>query len=112
MCVTIERENPNSRGSVELEGLRFKCTFIAYEAFLNGFILGYCKMLCVDALYLSGLYEGTLLAVVVLDADNHLFDVAYVVVSPKKNNDWYGFLFVLQIFNTNTTAANLRSWVR
>ena len=63
---------------------------------MNGFILGCRKMLFVDASHLSGPYEGTLLGVVALDADNHFFDVAYAIVASENNDDWLWFLSVLR----------------
>jgi len=87
MCAAIERANPGSRAFVMLEGSRFKRLFIAYGACLNGFILGCRKMIFVDGSHLSRLYEGTLLGVVALDADNHLFDAAYVIVSGENKDD-------------------------
>jgi len=83
MCVAIVRANPDSRAFCEVEGSRFKRMFVAYGASLNGFILGCRKMLFVDGTHLSGPYEGTLMAATALDADNHLFDVAYAVVMLK-----------------------------
>ena len=96
MCAAIERGNPDSRAFVELEGTRFKRMFVAYGACLNGFILGCRKVLFVDASHLSGPYEGTLLGAVALDADNHLFDVAYAIVASENNDDWLWFLSVLR----------------
>jgi len=40
---------------------------------------------------LSGPYEGTLLAAVALDADNHVFDVAYDVVGGRPMRTGCGF---------------------
>lgn len=51
-------------------------------------------MLFVDGTHLSGPYEETMLAAVVLDADNHMFDVAYAVVGGETNEDWLWFLTV------------------
>jgi len=95
MCAAIERANPDSRAFVEVEGSRFKRMFVAYEACLNEFILGCRKMLFADASHLSGPYEGTVLGAVALDADNHLFDVAYAVVLSENDDDWHWFLSVL-----------------
>jgi len=61
--------------------------FIALDASLNGFIMGCRKMLFADGMHLSGPYEGTLLAMVALDADNHVFDVAYAVVGGETDED-------------------------
>ena len=37
-----------------------------------------------------------MLAVVALDANNHIFDVAYAVIGGETNEDWLRFLTVLQ----------------
>jgi len=52
--------------------------------------------LFIDNTYLSGPYEGTMLAAVVLYADNHLFDVTYAVVGGETNEDWPWLLTVLR----------------
>ena len=57
----------------------------------DAFILGSKKMLFVDGTHLIGPYEGTMLAVVALDTDNHIFDVAYAVVMGETNEDWLWF---------------------
>ena len=94
MCAASERGNLDSRAFVDLEDSRFKCMFMAYGACLNRFILGCCKMLFVVVSHLSGPYEGTLLGALTLDADDHLFDVAYAIVLGE-NEDWYWFLSLL-----------------
>ena len=55
--------------------------FVAYGASRNEFILKCQKMVFVDGAHLSGLYEGTLMASVALDADNRFFDIAYAIIS-------------------------------
>ena len=44
---------------------------------------------------MSGPYEGIMLATVALDANNHIFDVAYAVVGGETNEDWLWFLMQL-----------------
>ena len=39
--------------------------------------------------------KGTILSVVALDANNHLFDIAYAVISAENNDEWLWFLAVL-----------------
>lgn len=95
LCYAIVRANPNSRAFCELEGARFKCISVAYGASLNGFIMGCQKVLFVDRAHLIGPYKGTLLAVIMLNAGDHLFDVAYVVVVTKDKEEWFWFLSVL-----------------
>ena len=69
--------------------------FVAYGASLNGFILGCRKILFIDGAHLSGPYEGTILLAIALDADDHLFAVAYAVVSAENVNEWFWFFTVL-----------------
>jgi len=83
MCAAIVRANPDSRAFCELQGSRFKRQFVVYGVSLNGSILGCRKILFVDRAHLSWPYEGTILSAVALDADDHLFDVAYAVVSAE-----------------------------
>ena len=66
--------------------------FVAYGASLNGFILGCREMLFVDGMHLSHPYEGTLIAAITLDADKHLFDIAYAIVSAETKEEWLWFL--------------------
>ena len=40
-------------------------------------------MLFVDGTHLSSQYKGTLLAAIALDANDHLFDIAYSVVGKR-----------------------------
>jgi len=94
MCAAIERANPDSRAFVELDGCRFKCMFVSLGAALNG-LMGCRKMLFVDGTHLSGPYEGTLLSAIALDANNHVFNVAYAVVGGETNEDWLWFLSTL-----------------
>ena len=69
--------------------------FLGYSASLYGFILGCRKILFVDGAHLSGTYEGTILSAVALDADDHLFNVAYAVVSAENVDEWFWFFTVL-----------------
>lgn len=91
MCAAIVRANPDSRAFCELQGSRFKRMFVAYGASLNGFILGCRKILFVNGAHLSETYEGTILSAVALDADDHLFDVAYPVVFAENIDEWFWF---------------------
>jgi len=96
ICAAIVRANPNSRAFCELEGSRCKFMFVAHNASLNGFILGCRKILFVDGAHLSGLYDETILSFVTLDAKDHLFDVAYNVVSMENVDKWLWFFTVLR----------------
>ena len=92
MCAAIVRVNPASVLVYEVEGCRFSRFFVAYAANVNGFKLGCKKVMFVDGTHLSGPYKGTLMAACALDADNHLFNFAYGVVSGEKIEEWVWFL--------------------
>jgi len=70
--------------------------FVAYGASLNVFILRCRKILFVHGAHLSGPYERTILSSVALDANDHLFDVAYTVVSAENVDKWFWFFTVLR----------------
>ena len=69
--------------------------FVGLGASLKGFVMGCKKMLFVDGIHLSGPYEGTMLATVALDTDDHLFDVTYAVVGGETNENRLWFLTTL-----------------
>jgi len=56
--------------------------------------MGCWKVLLVGRAHLSGICKGTLLAVIMLDADDYLFDVVCTVVKEDKE-EWYSFFSVL-----------------
>jgi len=92
MCAVIVRANPESVAFCEVEDFCFKRMFVAYAANINGFKLGFHMMLFADGCQLHGPYKGTMLAACALDADNHLFNFAYAIVSSEHIEDWVWFL--------------------
>jgi len=69
---------------------------VVYGASLNGFILGCRKILFIDGAHLSGPYKGPILSAVALDADDHLFGIAYAVVSAENVDEWFQFFTLLR----------------
>jgi len=57
--------------------------------------MGCQKVLFVDGVHLSGPYKGMLLRAIMLDVNDHLFDVAYVVIAKEGKEEWFQFLSVL-----------------
>jgi len=92
MCTIVFRANPESVAFCEVEDCRFQRMFVVYAANINGFQLGCRMMLLVDGCHFSGPYKGTLLAECALNADNHLFNFAYTIVSYESVEDWVWFL--------------------
>ncbi|XP_054816860.1 uncharacterized protein LOC129316459 [Prosopis cineraria] len=66
---------------VASENNRFERLFIAYGCSIKGFLLGARPILYVDGCFLSGPYQGTLLATSTYDADNELFPLAFAIVT-------------------------------
>ncbi|KAJ8426909.1 hypothetical protein Cgig2_027258 [Carnegiea gigantea] len=66
--------------------------FVVHAVNVNGFKLGYRKILFVYDTLLSKPYKGTLLAACMLDADDHLFNFAYDIVCGEKIEEWVWFL--------------------
>lgn len=58
---TILWEHPDSRAFCEVESVKFKRMLKAYGASLNGYIMGYRKVLFVCGAHLSGPHKETLL---------------------------------------------------
>ena len=92
MCATIVRANPKSVAFCEVEESRFQRMFVANAVNINGLKPGCCKMLFVDGCHLSGPYKGIMLVACALDADDHLFNFAYAIVSSESVEDWVWFL--------------------
>jgi len=95
LCSIIVRANLNSRVFYELEDVRFKRIFVAHGAASNEFIIGYRKILFIDAAYLSDPYNRALMAAIALDTNSHLFDVTHTVVGTENQEEWFWFITVL-----------------
>jgi len=48
-------------------------------------------MLFVDSTHLSGPYKGTMIVAVALDADSHIFDVAYAIIGVRPMKTGCGY---------------------
>lgn len=67
----LERTNPGSRCSLEVEPetFRFCRIFVAIGGCINGFLR--CRpLLCVDATFLKSKFKGTLMAATALNGDH------------------------------------------
>jgi len=92
MCAAIVRANPGSVAVCEVDGCRFYRMFVAYATNVNGFKLGCRIVLFVDGTHLSVPYQGTMLASCALNADNHIFNLAYAIIYGEKIKEWVWFL--------------------
>ncbi|KAK9283561.1 hypothetical protein L1049_011809 [Liquidambar formosana] len=70
----------------------FKQLFMACGCLINGFLSGLRPILFLDSSHLSGSYKGALVSAAALDANNHMFPLAYRVISLENHEDWLCFL--------------------
>lgn len=72
----------------------FKYLFWAFKPSINGFKS--CRpVVSIDATYLYGKYEMTLLIAAGIDANNNIFPLAYAVVALESYDAWSWFLRLL-----------------
>ncbi|PHT29671.1 hypothetical protein CQW23_30741 [Capsicum baccatum] len=82
----VELLNPGSSYSImvnQIDGSFFYC-FLAFEAYIRGYA-HMRKVIIVDGTHLYGKYGGVLLSALAQDTKNHIFPIAFCVIS--KEND-------------------------
>ncbi|CAN1325390.1 hypothetical protein LINPERPRIM_LOCUS33479, partial [Linum perenne] len=95
-CDEVRRSNvgstifvePNDNGVIR----RMYCCLGACK---EGFLDGCRKVIGVDGCFLKTEYEGQLLSIVGLDANNEIFPIAYAVVRVENEDNWTWFLQTL-----------------
>ncbi|XP_038877923.1 uncharacterized protein LOC120070133 [Benincasa hispida] len=69
----------------------FTSVFWSFGPIIEGF--KHCRpLLQIDGTYLYGKYEGTLLIATSIDANGHIYPVAYAIVLEESANSWVWFL--------------------
>lgn len=69
--------------------------YVSLVACKQGSLAGYRLMICVDACFLKGKWEGQLHAAVARDANNDIFSIAYAVCESETRETWSWFLRAL-----------------
>ncbi|CAN6586093.1 unnamed protein product [Malus baccata var. baccata] len=79
--------NPGSVFELEVvpESNRFLRLFIAYNAWIKGFMF-YHPMLFIDGTFIKSKYKGTLLSCCAKNGNDEIFEVAYVIVDSETIN--------------------------
>lgn len=71
----------------------FSSFYVCFKAVKDGWICGCRKIICLDGCFLKN--SGQLLSAVGRDANNHIFPLAWAVVSVENKDNWTWFLKVL-----------------
>jgi hypothetical protein len=87
---------------------QFQRVFWAFSAFIEGF--KHCRpILQIDGTFLYGKYKGKLLIATSIDADGHIFPVAFAVVEKESIPSWAWFLRLLRKYVTDRDGICLIS---
>ncbi|KAL3339973.1 hypothetical protein AABB24_028540 [Solanum stoloniferum] len=98
----LRTSNPGSKTALKIdENDRFKYFFVAYGAWILGFIQ-MRKVIAVDGTFLRSKYGGMLLSAVAQDAENHIFPVAFCVVDSECDASYRYFFEQLRSFVLDT----------
>ncbi|KAL3377456.1 hypothetical protein AABB24_003728 [Solanum stoloniferum] len=98
----LRTSNPGSKTALKIdENGRFKYFFVAYGAWILGFIQ-MRKVIAVDGTFLRSKYGGVLLSAVAQDTENHIFPVAFCVVDSECDASYRYFFEQLRSFELDT----------
>ncbi|XP_076941564.1 uncharacterized protein LOC143611177 [Bidens hawaiensis] len=73
----------------------FSGYYICFKAVKDGWISGCRKVICLDGCFLKN--HGQLLSAIGRDANNHIFPLAWAVVSVENKENWKWFLNLLRV---------------
>ncbi|XP_062114565.1 uncharacterized protein LOC133825667 [Humulus lupulus] len=91
----LQQKNPGTLTDFVTEEDRFKCYFFSLGVSRRGFRT--ClPVLCVDGTFLKTKYGGQMLCAVALDANNHLYPVAFGIVDSENHDSWKYFMSKLK----------------
>ncbi|XP_062114620.1 uncharacterized protein LOC133825730 [Humulus lupulus] len=92
---TLQQKNPGTLTDFVTEEDRFKYCFFSLGVSRRGFRT--CRpVLCVDDTFLKTKYGGQMLYAVTLDANNHLYPVAFGIVDSENHDSWKYFMSKLK----------------
>ncbi|XP_062100885.1 uncharacterized protein LOC133806813 [Humulus lupulus] len=91
----LQQNNPGTLTDFVTEEDRFKYCFFSLGVSRRGFRT--CRpVLCVDGTFLKTKYGGQMLCAVALDANNHLYPVAFGIVDSENHDSWKYFMSKLK----------------
>ena len=73
----------------------FMCVFWAFGACVEGF--KHCRpVIQIDGTFLYGKYIGKLFIATSIDANGHIFPLAFAIVEEESSDSWFWFLYTLR----------------
>ncbi|XP_062119216.1 uncharacterized protein LOC133832964 [Humulus lupulus] len=91
----LQQKNPGTLTDFVTEEDRFKYCFFSLGVSRRGFRTCH-PVLCVDGTFLKTKYGGQMLCAVALDANNHLYPVAFGIVDSENHDSWKYFMSKLK----------------
>ncbi|KAK8716727.1 hypothetical protein V6N13_044029 [Hibiscus sabdariffa] len=79
-----------------LDNRLFVSMYVCLQACKDGFKVGCRPLICLDVCFLKGHYQGWLLAVVGIDANDCIYPLAYADVECENRESWSWFLKLLE----------------
>ncbi|CAI9286024.1 unnamed protein product [Lactuca saligna] len=98
--IEIKRATPGSTVSMEVDHMpdgstMFKRFYVCFRGVRDGWVKVCRRVIGIDGCFLKGICKGELLAVVDRDSNNHMFPIAWAVVTVENKETWKWFLDLL-----------------
>ncbi|CAI9287937.1 unnamed protein product [Lactuca saligna] len=96
----ITRTNPGSTVKIDVNVMPdsttyFSKIYVCFKGVKDGWIAACRRVIGVDGCFLKGICRGQLLATIGMDANNHIFPIAWAVVEVENKETWKWFLDLL-----------------
>ena len=110
----IRRSNPGYHVEVYVQpqnslNVVFERFYVSFKGVVQGWLDGYRKVVRVDGCFLKGICRGQLLSAVGRDANNHLYPIAWAVVTVESKATWKWFLEnLMEDIDEGATGRGLR----
>nr|KAJ0208438.1 hypothetical protein LSAT_V11C500283920 [Lactuca sativa] len=93
----LRRTNPGSTVKMDVDVMPdgttyFSKFYVSLKGVKNGWIQGCRRVIGLDGCFLKGIYRGQLLAAVGWDANNHIYPLAWAVVTVESKETWKWFV--------------------
>nr|KAJ0190407.1 hypothetical protein LSAT_V11C800391310 [Lactuca sativa] len=96
----IRRTNPGSTVKMDVDVMPdgttyFSKFYVCFKGLKDGWIEGYRRVIGLDDCFLKGICRGQFLSAIGRDANNHIYPIAWAVVSVESKETWKWFIDLL-----------------